>query len=314
MARNYAAEIESLRARSSSNSWMARYKVADLGRDWTSKEHRGSLRGDLFVIRLVTILEVATRGWAAVLIDHGEPYVSRASELFKRSGIRIDFETARAITGERITLGELVAHTLSTNTIGDIDAALSALLDTSIKQELQGLKDPWDERRGRAEPLVPDPGATYCAIQRLIECRHIVVHELPSSAPYEEADVENFISHVLGFVSGVDVLINRLIGSTALTQAEMNAEAHAAAQAADEKLATIVGELDPDGSDKDFQAAQAAWDAYRRADADYRSGINEPSPGSIAPLLWSAAFEKTTIARIQDLESVIETNKKLYGP
>jgi hypothetical protein len=163
MARDYVAEIESLKTRSANNLWRTPYDVAELGKAWTTKEQSGVLRSDLFVIRLVTILEVATRAWIAALIDYGEPYVSRASDLFKKSGIKIGFSTAQAITGKRITLGELIAHTLNTNSIGDVDAALSALLDASPKQQLEGIKDlGWNAL---------DQRSRWCPIRtRLIGC------------------------------------------------------------------------------------------------------------------------------------------------
>jgi uncharacterized protein YecT (DUF1311 family) len=107
----------------------------------------------------------------------------------------------------------------------------------------------------------------------------------------------------------MDVLIAAAIGSTALTQSEMNEAAASKGQAAQDKLSTILHGLDPDGSDEELKKAQTAWEVYRDAHASYRSGINDPLPGSIAPLLWWSSYETTTNARIEELEWMIDAEE-----
>jgi uncharacterized protein YecT (DUF1311 family) len=315
VARNYVAEIEALKGRGEQHYSAVPYHVAALGRAWQAPIDTHIRKGDFFIIRLVTMLEVGTRTWITTLIDHGDPFLSNAEELFKRAALKIDFKTAQAITGKRISLGDLIAHAISTNGIGDIDKALTDILGMDLKSALATATDPIMRLIGgdEAEVLVPDPSVTYATIQRLFECRHVLVHEMPSKPPYEDSEVENYISHVLGFTKAVDSIVGEAMGHTALTQADMNAEAHQSAQAADERLKAVLEALDPQSEDEELQTAQAAWEKYRRAHADYISGINQPTPGSIAPLLWSTAFEQATQQRIELLEAKLKERIERTG-
>lgn len=314
MARDYVAEIEALKSRGEQHYSAVPYEVAALGRAWQAPFETHMRKGDLFIIRLVTMLEVATRTWIATLIDHGDPFFSNAEELFKRYSLKIDFKTAQAITGKRISLGDLIAHTISTNGIGDIDKALTDILGADLKPALATAIDPimkligpWDEI------LVPDPSATYATIQRLFEVRHVLVHEMPSKPPYDDSEVENFISHVLGFTKAVDAIVGQAMGHTALTQADMNEEAANTAKATDERLKAVLEALDPRSEDDELQAAQKAWEQYRRGHAEYISAINQPMPGSIAPLLYSTAYEQVTQQRIELLEAKLKERIERTG-
>ncbi|MFL5284139.1 MAG: hypothetical protein ACJ8AW_24885 [Rhodopila sp.] len=91
-------------------------------------------------IRLVTILEVFTRNWVAEIIDSGEPYTSRAAEIVKGS-LKIDFALAQALVGKQVTFGELVAHDIPVNGIGDIERVFSQLLDEPLFAHLDGVVD-----------------------------------------------------------------------------------------------------------------------------------------------------------------------------
>jgi uncharacterized protein YecT (DUF1311 family) len=314
MARDYVAEIEALKGRGGQHHSVVPYEVAALGRAWQAPVETDMRKGDLFIIRLVTMLEVATRTWITALVDHGDPFFSNAEELFKRYSLKIDFKTARAITGKRISLGDLIAHTISTNGIGDIDKALTAILGTDLKPALATAIDPIMKLIGPWEDiLVPNPNATYATIQRLFECRHVLIHEMPSKPPYQDGEVENFISHVLGFTKAVDAIVGQAMGHTALTQAEINEEAAESAEATDERLKAVLEALDPRSEDNELQTAQTAWEQYRREHAVYISGINQPLPGSIAPLLYSGAYEQVTQQRIELLEAKLKEQIELTG-
>jgi uncharacterized protein YecT (DUF1311 family) len=141
----------------------------------------------------------------------------------------------------------------------------------------------------------------------------VLVHELPAKSPYEDSQVEEYISHVLGFTKAVDAIVGEAMGHTALTQSEMNEEAAESARATEECLKAVLDALDPRSEDEELQAAQTAWEEYRRAHADYVSGINQPLPGSIAPLLYSGAYEQVTQQRIELLEAKLKERVELTG-
>jgi uncharacterized protein YecT (DUF1311 family) len=53
--------------------------------------------------------------------------------------------------------------------------------------------------------------------------------------------------------------------------------------------------------DRALWKAQAAWEGYRRLHAEYCSRINDPSPGSMAPMIYNEEFETITSARVKQV-------------
>tara|TARA_R110000868_G_scaffold409882_3_gene696344 strand:+ start:2263 stop:3204 length:942 start_codon:yes stop_codon:yes gene_type:complete len=267
--------------------------------------------GDVFrappqfiVIRIVTILEVFTRDWAAQIIDAGEPYVSRGADLVK-GPLKIDFALAQALVGKQLSFGELVSHELTVNAIGDIDRIFSGLLATSLFQHLQGVVDRWAITVGGkpTPPLMPEPDWVRATLARLFKQRHIFVHELPEDQDVGAPGLDGYIRAASQFVNAADEAFNTLLhGDYPLTQLEMNEAAATDARKAKEALAGVLNALDPAGKDNDLQASQAAWESFRDRQAEFRSGINRPLPGSVAPMLYSSEVEKLTRARIEQLE------------
>jgi uncharacterized protein YecT (DUF1311 family) len=256
------------------------------------------------VIRLVTILEVFTRDWAARIIDAGDPYATRGADLVKGT-LKIDFALARALVGKEVSFGELVSHELPVNGVGDIDRVFSRLMDKSLFGHLQGVVDRWAVKvgGGASAPIMPDPDKVRTNLAGLFEQRHIFVHELPERQDIEAGTLHSYILSTSQFVNAADEAFNTLLyGDYPITQIEMNAAAAADAAKVNHELVAILATLDPDGNDEDLRASQAAWEAYRDRQAEYRSGINRSGHGSIAPLLYSSEVEKLTRERVELLK------------
>jgi uncharacterized protein YecT (DUF1311 family) len=218
--------------------------------------------------------------------------------------LKIDFALARALVGKEVSFVELVSHELPVNGVGDIDRVFSRLMDTPLFGQLQGVVDRWAVRVGDrpAEPIMPTPEKVRTDLAGLFEQRHIFVHELPEQQDVEAETLDAYISSTSQFVKAADEAFNTLLyGDYPITQFEMNAAAAGAAKVNDE-LVAIPAALDADETDEDLRASQAAWEAYRDRQAEYRSGINRPGHGSIAPLLYSSEVEKLTRERVELLK------------
>ena len=259
----------------------------------------------LFIpIRLVTILEVFTRDWVAEIIDFGEPYTRRGADTLKGS-LKIDYALAQALVGKHITFGELVAHDIPVNGIGDIERAFSALLDEPLFEHLNGVVDRWAMETGEEPtgPLMPDPRWTRSKLAQLFEDRHIIVHELPDDRSFATASIADYVRATSGFLSAAEQAFSTLLhGNYPLTQTGMNIEAAEKAKGAEDELAAVLARLDPQKADETLWAGQAAWEEYRRLQAEFRSGISRPGHGSIAPMLYSSEVETITRKRIEQLE------------
>jgi len=142
---------------------------------------------------------------------------------------------------------------------------------------------------------MPDPDKVRTDIAGLFEQRHIFVHELPEQQDLEAGTLDAYILATSQFVNAADEAFNTLLyGDYPITQLEMNAAAAADAAKVNDELVATLAALDPDGKDEDLRASQAAWEAYRDRQAEYRSGMNRSGHGSIAPLLYSSKVEKLT--------------------
>jgi uncharacterized protein YecT (DUF1311 family) len=303
-ARDKVAEIETLKRRRGAHGSRASWCIRDLSKEWNGGQGPLSNASDFIVIRLVTILEVAIRDWISNLIDHGEPFVENAASLVHASGLKFDFAITRAVHGERVTLGELVAHSISTNRLPEIERALSTVLGEDIFRAIEGTVDRWKhEVKGEpANPIISDLVAMRAALAKLFDVRHIIVHEIPNKSPYINPDIETFLRSAREFVEAVEEEIEtKLRGKYPLTQTEMNNFAQKEADETDAELQQVLLLIDTEQQDRALWKAQAAWEEYRRLRAEYCSRINDPSPGSMAPIIYNVEFETITSARVKQL-------------
>lgn len=301
MARDRLAEIAAVRGRGRSGPWRGKHVIQDL--------HDRAV-GDptypaaFIVIRLVTALEVFTRDWVRELIDAGDPYLERAGDLVKGT-LKIDFAVARSLVGQHVTFGDLVAHDIPLNNIGDFDRIFSTLLGAPVFDRMTGVVDRWEVEvlEKPAVPILRDPGGARALLKNLFETRHIHVHELPDDPELERKTVTAFSIAAMQVCDTLDqVLSTEVRGDYPLTQLAMNFQAGERARLADVRLQALLTRADPDGANQAFQAAQEAWEIYRTLQAEYRSNINSETRGSIAPLIYHSEEERLTLARIDDLE------------
>lgn len=303
MARDKLKEIASIRMRGKGLGYSRGIsEITALVDGWHGDAFR--MPWQFIVIRLVTILEVFTRDWAAQIIDAGEPYTSRGAELVKGT-LKIDFALAQALVGKQISFGELVSHELPVNNVGDIDRAFSKLINAPLFDYLADVVDRWATEIKGKDPvsLLPDPHQTRAVIAQLFEQRHIFVHELPEDENVEAAALDRYIRAASQFVNAADQAFSTLLhGDYPLTQTAMNAAAAEGARKAERELVDLLNRLDPNKDLPDLQASQNAWENFRDRQAEFRSGINQPGHGSIAPMLYSSEIETLTRARVEQLE------------
>lgn len=304
VARDKLAEIAARRARSNRGGWWrGKGELSVLESQWQRGSGPLQIPPQFVAIRLVTILEVFTRDWVAELIDSGEPYTSRGAELAK-GALKIDYAMAQALVGKQVTFGELVSHEIPLNDIGDIDRAFSTLLDSPLFVKLETIVDRWAISDGEVtpSPILPDPDVVRAQIGRLFAARHIIVHELPDDRSIGLENIADFAQATMQFVEATDQYLDHLIhGYYPLTQLEINMAAAESADKADAELRDILARLNPNNTDIRLMSAQAAWEAYRAKQSEFRAGPVSDGGGSMAPMLFSMEMEKVTQKRIEEL-------------
>jgi hypothetical protein len=222
----------------------SKYDLDSLKNIWQKQLKGIDQTDELILIRVVTILEVFLRYWIEALIDHGAPYVERAAKL--KVDVKYDFAIARSLQGGSITLGQLIAHSLSLNRIESFATILSILLDQDLFQTISNTRDLWQVKNEGAavEPIISDLPWVRKTLARLFEVRHILVHELPADKPHQLEEVGEFIDAAALFLNATDEeLTFRLQGRYPMSQAEMTRHAGARYEAAMIELETLCAEI-----------------------------------------------------------------------
>ena len=263
------------------------------------------LLDELIPARIVTLLEVFVRMWIEELVDKGAPYVERAASL--KADIKYDFAIARSLHGGVVTMGQLIAHSLSLNRLEVIFAVFETLLGVNFLHELGRV------RRRKimetpVEPIIDNLSALRKSLGRLFELRHILVHELPAKRPYEPAEIGQFLEAAQKFVEATDEIINTILyGDYPLTQTEMNTVSGVEFRTADEELTKLCNEIVKFSKSDTIFAVQQHWLAFRKAEADRQT--EKFGRGTIRPTIRNMIQRDLTRARISELKLWLENEQ-----
>jgi len=276
----------------------------------TSEDHPELWK--FFVIGLVTSMENAFRLSIQFLIDSGDPYSKRASKL---TDFKFRIEDILDMKGKRVSVGALIGHLVSINSIEDIDHHMSVLLsggDDEFLRILEKARKPDDEVsdiEGWCGPLLENPESVRRFVSQAFKQRHIYVHELCPSDRVIPADVREMFSYGKAFVRATLSLIDQILfpGMTARTQAAMNDGAYRTLSEAKQRMDTAYAALSTKNIDKKrLEAAQKAWERY--FEAHMKFSPNPYSGGSASPLFDAPAraslYEQRALTLEHDMSTV----------
>jgi uncharacterized protein YecT (DUF1311 family) len=305
--RDPVAELLEVKTRQGRRTWSlpGSSAIDDLARLWGALGEGASGLMDYFPIRLVTIIEVFSRRWLERLVDHGQPYLGNAATL-ERTGTKLDFAASVAIQGRRVSLGQLVAHGVSLNSLEQVAGYFSQVLGSDFFAAIHHTHDRFEvERLGAPKtPIIRDLQLMRRDLGRLFAARHILVHEMPDSRPYSVADVDTFLSAAAEFVRATEQTFqNCLTPDYPLTTLDMVGEAGRAYIEAKSQLQDVLGKIAPlvhDPRDRNLLGqSQEAWIKYADVQAELRACHLEG--GSYQPLIRTREAARLTMGRIEDL-------------
>jgi uncharacterized protein YecT (DUF1311 family) len=313
MAKNVLKEIEEYKKRSGklehSAIWTEVYPIAER---WSKVRDEFTAGG--IVVKLVTIMEVCCRSWIARMIDHGDPYRSRAGKLLEASRGKIDFHVTSAIAGGSVSMGTFVAHQLPLSRFDLLVSVFDQLLGGDLWVQLAAHREldwTYDEDAGdmkfhAGKPIIADPVAARATLGRLFEARNVVAHEIPEERPYDLAEIEKFIGSVFIFLRALDDYIDMLLngpvpdstmGLKVVTSNKLNLEEAELSQlvedicnSVDDECATLVKE------------SQSKWTEY--ATAQSALAADTVRGGSAHGLVYMESLRDLTRQRIRDLTAI----------
>jgi uncharacterized protein YecT (DUF1311 family) len=270
---------------------------------WRRIQAANSDTDDFFLVRAVTLLEVFSRDCLAHLIDHGSPYAERAVDL--KMDLKIDLGFVRAIQGRVITMGDMIAHSVSISTF----AHVSSVFKTILGKDLVGMISPakrkhaaWD-RQEAAEQIITDAASISSRLSRLFEIRNILCHEFRQEEVYDRKEITAFLAAAEQFAAATSVTLDHLLyGEVPETLEGQIEAAKRELEEGEGLLAEVYGRLDGDGDQKHsrlLSKSQRAWDVFREAQCAFRA--DGARGGGAAGLLRVLEADNLTQQRIDSL-------------
>ena len=301
MPRDILGEIREIKARQGRLHRSALASRVDrLHHEWDASQPATESVALYVPVALVTAMEVFFRSLVAELVDYGSPFIDNSEPLAR--SIRFDLDSIRAIEGKRVTVGEIMAHSLPFNKLSDISTPLSALMGEDVFHRLGRTVDHWRTRvNGEpATPIIEDIDVLRRVLIRVFEVRHIIVHEVPERRLIRNEEVPELIASVRLLLSASHWLAFDLLTPDApLQQIEMTGRAYADLQEADEQAKALVARLsehiDPESRDE-LVEAQVAWEAYRDKESAFAAGWYRG--GSAMPMVGALRARRVTEERI----------------
>lgn len=280
-------------------------KVDELAHAWEKIDPDEGF-ADFVPVRLCTIVEVYVRETVREVVDSSPTYLDRAEPLLKNA--KFDFLIAKQLHGRRVTMGDIVAHSISASDLEHIISIYETLLP-GYRSGLATVYARWIENRdqGQTEPIIEDVEQVLACIRRLFHVRHIVTHEIPCSAPYSTEDIPDFLASAGKFLSATDwFLTGELRGDVPQTQSSMNMLAGEELGSETAAMEQLLVEIQERG-DADIgllKTSQDAWADYAKADADLHASL--VGGGSMQPMVWAIQMAELTRARINSLQWWLE--------
>ena len=293
-------------------SWKGRRGQARIGTTITNEvqriaqfwsERRDSEREfiDFIPMRLVTIIEVFFREIIREIVDNGQPYIDRAEKLVR--GAKIDFIFASNVHVQKLSIGDIVAHSVPFSNPTQIISYMSGLIPDYV-QRLRVSHPRWSEEKASwpQAPIISNYDVTLGNLAKLFEIRHILTHEIPSKPVYDIRELDALIASTADFLDATDwVVIEVLRGETPQTQTAMNSQAGNDLRTAEQEMVNVIAAIKTRGEVEHslIDKFQEAWNAYADREADMHASLVEG--GSMYPLVWASAKAEVVDQRIKSL-------------
>ena len=278
--------------------------IRDLERVWKRipEESRNDFR-DFIPIRIITVIETVFRDAARDLIDTIPECKQRAVRYLAKLPSRDITEILLHLDQHSFTLGDLVCHILSCNSVSDIIAALDSIYGDNFKSELADSRERWLDDDGKyGPPFITDLNATLAIVSRIFSVRHILVHEMAREKPYDPSEIAVFLEHSSRFADALSWL------TTYKLQGPVPRSSYYMRKMAQERAAVTYKELREQAPNNIIVSecledldTNLIWSKFVHLVADARSGLTKPASGTIAPLLYYGEVERLNRWRLEDI-------------
>jgi len=232
--RDYIEEILAKKLRSQ-NKWQnSNSKLFQLEQNFREIKKNSEIdisQYSLFLVGIVTCLEVGIREAIQRLVDKGTPYIERI-EKFK-DFLKVDLNVTKALHDRKVSFGELVSHLLPVNNIENIISHFGVLLDSSFTEKLRTLRyfqepdlskyleeseeenieeeQPIEEELESPALMIDDVNILISHLNDIFIKRHIIVHEANFEAITTKEELDSYFETAIIFDNALDELVEQTI-------------------------------------------------------------------------------------------------------
>jgi predicted CopG family antitoxin len=203
------------------------YDVENSYRETKAKDITFGVNNSLFVVGIVSCVEISVRTGIKRLVDHGMPYTERLDRF--KDFLKFDLSIAKALKDKKVSFGELISHLLPVKNIGNIIDHFGVLFAdsfSSLLSEIREFKEPkdsdilgyddteqdnnLDEDDFEPRLLISDVNAIFANITKLFSKRHIIAHEAVFDS-VKEVELEEYFTSARVFVDALEELIEQTL-------------------------------------------------------------------------------------------------------
>jgi uncharacterized protein YecT (DUF1311 family) len=265
-----------------------------------------------FPIAAIACIEAFFRLSIKKLIDSGEPYLSNSESILPKNNI--SYEVLKGLVGQSITIGDLIAYSVSISSLTQLSGCMDKLMDCDFLKEISQVHDRWavEVEKQPKSPILAEAEATLRDVARCFELRHIYCHETATNFRTEPGENEKCYEATILFLKAADQFVsNRLFPDAPLTQADMNAKSAEKYLKSKQHLQSLIEEsnsLLSESRAAKFREVNEAWEIFAQMSADFESMEHEG--GTIYPTIANSVAATLTEQRSRQVEDLLRTLRK----
>lgn len=164
------------------------------------------------IVSLVTGLEVYCKDTLADLVDKGRV---DDSKLVGSHRPKYTLDEIKYISEHNISLGDLISSSYNFQNLHEIQKSFSLAMGSDFFHEIKHHKLYIDYDEGGSVETVMLPDNIYDTLQKVIECRHKVVHEVDYGFTIPTDDFDELSMTLLDFVLVMDDMISEAFNQQA---------------------------------------------------------------------------------------------------
>lgn len=156
-------------------------------------------------IATVACFEAYFKSMIIEIVDEGEPYLSRIPKLNdNKITLKFDTDALTAIHKKSLSIGDIIAHSLSFNNLDDINSHITKLLDVEF---IKSIKQYFNDNKNLSDFIDLNWDEIIKSVYETFSIRHILCHEFAETPSYTPTSYLNLLRNGHDFLNIVDKFI-----------------------------------------------------------------------------------------------------------